>query len=284
MFKNIFKLTIELVEQIKNKKIFSETMHMEAYGLKLSGQGYLIDAYTSMDHEKFLLTLKTEVDFVKKYRNKEKINIIDIGANLGFYSVVYAMNEGVDVISFEPFPDTFEYLEKNIKLNNILNVYPFQMGLFSKNEDMPIGSSDAFNFYGFFTKIIKFTDKKQVGCYSVYTSDNQAPIAKFVKGDECLILSEKEHIDFIKIDVEGSELEVIKGLEATILKHHPILRIEFSLHALSAAGISYTDLWNYLIQLGYENYDICSNEEYLTNLTFMEVVPEIKGSKDFIFI
>ena len=134
------------------------------------------------------------------------------------------------------------------------------------------------------TKITHFTDKKQLGCYSVYTSDNKAPIAKFIKGDECLPLSEKKHIDFIKIDVEGSELEAIKGLEAVIIKHHPVLKIEFSLNAFAASGSSYHDLWSHLIQLGYKKYAICKDRDYLKNLSSIEETPELKGSKDIIFI
>ena len=118
-----------------------------------------------------------------------------------------------------------------------------------------------------------------------FTSDKKAPVAKFVKGDEFSLITELQNIDFIKIDVEGSELDAIKGLESTIIEHNPILKIEFSLYALEAAGISPKDIWSYLIMLGYKKYAICSNIDYLENLlTMMQHPPELKGAKDIIFV
>ena len=102
---------------------------------------------------------------------------------------------------------------------------------------MQIGSPLAFSFYGFFTQIFKFTDKDQAGCNSVFTVDESAPRAKFVRGDTYEYLAQVPHVDFIKIDVEGAELSVIQGL-VKLLRAIGLFSSEFNLHAFSAAGLT----------------------------------------------
>jgi hypothetical protein len=61
-------------------------------------------------------------------------------------------------------------------------------------------------------------------------------------------------VSFIKIDVEGGELDVLKGAEKLLLKQHPALFIETQPSAFAAAGITEEDFFNYLRQLGYKNF------------------------------
>lgn len=281
--KKIYSLIIELFKQIKDRTRFLSSMHMEVKGLKIVGQGHMISGYSNLDLPEFYNSLKAEVAFVKKCKMRDEITIIDAGANLGFYSMMFSLVENVSILSFEPFPETYQYLEKNILVNKISNVKTIEMGLFSENKNMPIGSPDAFKFYGLLTKLFKFTDKEQAGCNSVFTSDNTAPTAKFVRGDDCSEIRALKHIDLIKIDVEGSELDVLRGLRDTILEHHPVLNVEFSINALAAANLSPSDLWDFLIELGYESYSICSGRSYLETWQSMKRMPEITGSKDYLF-
>lgn len=257
---------------------------MEAFGLKLVGQGYMIRGYSLGNHKEFFGFLKREVDFVKNHKNRESINIIDVGANLGFHSVVYALMDNTNIISFEPFPDNYKDLDENIKTNNIKNILPLEIGLFSKNADMKIGNPTAFSYRGFLNRILKHTDKKQAGCKSVYTSDKRASISKFIKGDDCKYISGKKHIDLIKIDVEGAEMDVIIGLNDTINKHHPVLKIEFHPYALMAANRNNFSIWRHLINVGYKYYAIAPCESDLKNWLSMETMPKISGCKDILFI
>jgi FkbM family methyltransferase len=277
------KLLLEFVVQIKNYSLLKKDMEMSAFDLKLTGQGHMIQAYSSMNHQEFLTSLKREVDFIKSYNNREYVEIIDAGANLGFYSVVYAMNDHTKVTSFEPFPETYKHLENNIKRNHITNITTLKLGLFSSNLEMPIGSPLAFNFYGFLQQILKFTDWDQTGCKSVYTTGKNTAMAKFIRGDVCRYLTLKKHIDFIKIDVEGAELEVLKGLENLIKKHQPLLKIEFNLAAFSSANITCKDIWDYLIELGYTKYTIPSRINKLSDWLSIENMPVFKGAKDILF-
>ena len=285
MLRKYINSFIELFQELRQKSILDGTMRMEAFGREFVGQGYMIQSYSALDHEAFRHSLKREVDFIKRHKKSSNgINIVDAGANLGFYSTVYAMFDDVDVISFEPFSKTYGYLKTNIERNNIGNITPFKLGLYSKKTSMQIGKPDAYKFYSYFEKIFKFTDKEQHGCCSVYTSDKDAPVAQFIKGDECQAIFEKSSIDLIKIDVEGSELEALKGLKSTIVKHRPMLKIELNQHALLAAGVSNQDIWEYLVQLGYKKFTICSSENDLSSWLSIEEMPDLPGSKDLLFI
>jgi hypothetical protein len=112
------KLLIELIRDISNRSNLKGKVEMEAYGLKFTGQGYLIRTYSSLNHNDFFELLNKEIEFVKIYKNLQNINIVDVGANLGFYSIVYSLIHGTNVVPFEPFPETFLDLDSNISLEN----------------------------------------------------------------------------------------------------------------------------------------------------------------------
>lgn len=132
---------------------------------------------------------------------------VDIGANIGNHTLYWAVEKHAKkVYSFEPIESTFEILSKNIELNHLEGVVEaFQVGL---------------------------SDEESNGTISVYKSDNigGAHIAKSQKGNIKLItldsLKIKEKIDLIKIDVEDSEIEVLKGCLKTIKKYKPLIVIE----------------------------------------------------------
>lgn len=126
--------------------------------------------------------------------------IIDIGANIGLYSLLAAKsNRNCKVFSFEPNPDTYKRFEYNIRLNNIENIYPYKLAV-----------SD-FNGLSYFKKskntwVSKITDSKDMETIEVDT----------ITLDEIIKDNSIEIIDLLKIDVEGSELNVIKGSTNTI--------------------------------------------------------------------
>ena len=62
-------------------------------------------------------------------------NFIDIGANIGWHSLIIAKNfKQVKVYAFEPIKKTYEFLRQNIKLNTIKNIKTFNFGFFNKNK------------------------------------------------------------------------------------------------------------------------------------------------------
>jgi FkbM family methyltransferase len=167
---------------------------------------------TSYDGFKFVV--ESEVDravlgygefsnlkILKRLASKDRI-FVDVGANLGYYTVRLAQFFKT-VYAFEPEPNNFSKLKKSIELNNITNVSLFNFALGSKNEEL--------DFYA-------------GGTGSTFLKGylNVPPIkVRVAKGDDIL-----PSADIIKIDVEGFEYEVIKGLAKTIHNFNPYLLIE----------------------------------------------------------
>jgi FkbM family methyltransferase len=148
--------------------------------------------------------------YFKTYSNKNKI-ALDIGANIGTHTV-YLSDYFGKVHAFEPQTSVFNLLESNIKLNACTNVKTHKFGLGDKN-------------------ITENMEK-----YDLTKPNNQGAIAIDKTGTsngeqiEVRILDELglSNIGFMKIDVEGYELYVLKGAINTIKTNKPIIIIELN--------------------------------------------------------
>lgn len=138
---------------------------------------------------------------------------VDIGANIGQHSLFasYLVGENGKVIAFEPLQSIYNQFNKSIEKNNLKNIVVYNNGCGSKEEIIPIYSTKE-NMGS--SSVLYSPDKKKNGEIKIIIPDN--------------ILKNEDRIDFIKIDVEGYELEVLKGLEKTIKKFHPKIFIEYS--------------------------------------------------------
>jgi FkbM family methyltransferase len=132
----------------------------------------------------------------------------DVGANIGFHSVVLAKtsaNKDIEVYSFEPERKTFNLLMKNISLNELNNVYAFNLALGENNYLRDIYSSDTPNFGAH--SFVQRTD------YKVKKRGNKVNV---VSGDNLVTENNLKVPSVIKIDVEGAEILVLKGLKKTL--------------------------------------------------------------------
>ena len=171
------------------------------------------------------------------------MNVIDIGAHIGAYTILAAEKIGEDgkVLSIEPEPKNYKQLLENIKLNNFQNVIPKNIAL-SDHEGV---EKLYLNFY---------TTSHSL----VIKNDNTFSIEVRVKTlDKLLEEIGLDKIDFIKIDAEGVELEILKGAEKT-LKRNPKVK-------MAIAAYHYTK----------------EKEEVLQYLTKLNFFPRI--SKEIIF-
>lgn len=153
-----------------------------------------------------------ELSFFKRYLDKESM-VLDIGANTGHHSLFFSAHSK-KVYSFEPFDKMFHLLENRIRDNDIKNIKAFNFGLGDTNQ--------ALDFFA--------PNGKNNGIGSFIRSEFGENIGKLEikKGDDVVTSLNLERIDFVKIDVEGMEVSVIKGLLDTINKFKPVMFIEMS--------------------------------------------------------
>lgn len=182
-------------------------------------------------------------EFIRPYLKPGSI-AIDVGAHIGNFTVPMARALGPTgaVIAFEPFPQVFDCLEANVRKAASEDVDFARVVRIQK----AVGATNG--------KTKLYCNPSNVAGASLlgnlFGDANGMPV-EVVTLDS---LPLDKQISFIKIDVEGGELDVLKGAEKLLLKQHPALFIETQPSAFVAAGITEEDFCAYLRQLGYKNF------------------------------
>lgn len=139
---------------------------------------------------------------------------IDVGAHVGRFSIISA-NKGSKVISIEPSKDNFIHLIKNIQLNKLQNkITAFNVGCSNKE-----GFSNLHFVSG--NEGLSSLNKKERSIKEKIMVKKLDNICKSLNLDE-------SSVDVIKIDVEGHELNVLKGALNLLKNSNPILIIEIT--------------------------------------------------------
>lgn len=145
---------------------------------------------------------------------------IDGGANIGFYSILSSKFVGLkgNVISFEPTSSCYKNLIRNIKINNIKNIFTEKKAISNKNKKVlfKINKSSEENAIIKKTNLNKNNIKDTIQVQSI-SIDSYCKKKKIKK------------IDLIKLDIEGQELEAIKGAKK-IIENNKNIKIIFELN------------------------------------------------------
>ena len=142
-----------------------------------------------------------------------------------------------NIFSFEPIPSTFNFLNENIRLNNLNNIKTFNFGLSD--------ADGSFNFY--------FDPHLSVNASLANVSGNNEVenITCFVKKLDNFVKGQKIKVDFIKCDVEGAELFVFKGGFDLIKKDYPIIFTEMLRKWTAKFNYHPNDIISFFQNLGY---------------------------------
>ena len=164
------------------------------------------------------------------------MRVLDVGANLGLYTVLLARRAGPNgrIVAFEPDPELADLLRENCALNGCANVDVHAVALGQRNErlrlhrlvlnsgDNSLGARDG----GWFREQVEV----EVVALDAYLPDLRA--------------------DFVKIDVQGWEVDVLRGMER-LLAAGPRLYVEFWPWGLRRAGRTPEELVAFLTDRGY---------------------------------
>ncbi len=170
--------------------------------------------------DRYTKNLNHVFSWMKKLDLKKPV-ILDIGANIGMYSICYSKIFSDSVIyAFEPVKKNYKTLISNIKKNKIQKINTNNFGLLDKKKRLKIGIPDSRIHERYQNDIndglFSIFAKKKKNWIKVITLDNFIKIRKINK------------IDFIKIDVEGAEALVLNGSKNTIRKFKPVIQLEFN--------------------------------------------------------
>ena len=195
----------------KNMQFFNDFI----FSLSLDAKGY-------KNYGSFKMT--GEKSFIELIKNEIELSL-DIGANIGEYTKLLLLNTNSKVVSFEPLPEAFKELQKiELKFKDRLNIYNIAIGVENSKLDLFYGNHksekaslipnlEKLSFVGSGNKNKILVEVKKLDYFEDYFKDKK--------------------IDFIKIDTEGFEYEVLKGAEKILKLHKPkFIQIEFNWHQL----------------------------------------------------
>src|SRR5262249_32601140 len=145
---------------------------------------------------------------------KPGMTVIDVGANFGYYTILFGAAVGAAgrVIAVEPVPSTVALLKDSIELNG-----------FAARTELIVGAAGA---TASSQAHILFPPREPKNSAVIAAATNGSIIVPSFTLDQ--LLHDLDRVDLVKIDVEGSEVNVIEGMRETIARHRPSILLEFN--------------------------------------------------------
>ena len=163
--------------------------------------------------------------------------VVDVGANIGYYTLLFSRLVGDQgrVISFEPDPNNFELLSRNLADNRCDNVVPHRCAVGAEQTTLKLyrcpGNHGMHRAY------------ESICCGDAFVTVESVVLDQY--------LADEPRIDFLKMDIEGFEYFALQGMSRLLEQHSPTILIEFSPSALAEAGVSTTDFIRFFTERGY---------------------------------
>jgi FkbM family methyltransferase len=184
--------------------------------LKFKVPKYNYEFYCRINKDDFIVMTRHEDVIIEHFCPKEGDTVVDVGAHIGRYTIIASKRVGPTgkVIAIEADPSNFEILNRNIELNQLSNVTTLNYAAFSKKAKiklyLPAGEI--------------FTKYNTIMSNWVWVK----PDDKFVEVngntlDNLLQEIGIRQVNWIKIDVEGAEFEVLKGANKLLLNNKNIV-------------------------------------------------------------
>jgi len=171
---------------------------------------------------------------------KKGMTVVDVGANIGYYTLLAArlVGEKGRVFAFEPDPHNFELLCKNVEINGFGEiVVPVQKAVSSKSG-----------------KIKLFQDKRNLGGHSLSEAnvDKYSFIMVDVTSLDDFFKNQSGKVDLVKMDIQGSEMGALEGMKRVLSESKDIMILtEFWPAGLKNAGSSADAFITKLLEYGF---------------------------------
>ena len=195
-------------------------------------------------------------DLIKKFyslltNHKDFFVVFDLGAQTGSFSLLAKYFSNSAWYAFEPIHEAAEILKKNLSLNNINNVSVYQMAV-SNYLGSTILKMPDINEWGLSTigsNVLRFNPviERKIECIDL---------------DSFVTTKNIKKVHFMKLDTEGSELNILRGAKKLILRDHPIILMEYNETNMKQCDILKKDVDEFLTEMGYQ-WKLVSSEDIL---------------------
>ena len=252
-----------LLKKIRREVLVALSMiGLKSASIRRNGFTYKIPLFHGMGRWLFFQKDKWRSKVFKTITTNNESNVVDIGINVGqslldFHEFMPEAN----YIGFEPNPACVFYLNELIRRNSLRNKTILPFGLNEKKEVLKLmskgwddASSSVVSHRGNFYET------------TIYTTT----------GDDAISDLKLKNIDFIKVDVEGFELSVLKGLRNTIMTHQPIVFCE-----VNEGSANQKELFDFVSSLDYHVY---APTKELNAFRVMELPLQERYANDFVLI
>ena len=201
-------------------------------------------------------------------------NFIDIGANIGYYSLLASRaNPTMRVYALEPASAPYHYLEKNIEINNLNErIKPFFLALSDKKGEI--------EFFELANPEKYHTQYNLAGSGSLKTEEiaNKHFVSTHVRSetlDDFVLTNGLNPVDLLKIDTEGTENLILMGANNTLKSHRPIIICETLFKTIEG------ELERIMRQYGYQFYNHKNGKLIFTETLIRE---QDNGVRDCFFV
>jgi FkbM family methyltransferase len=203
--------------------------------------------------------------FLKEHL-QEGMTFVDVGANIGFFTLTGATKVGKTgkVIAVECNPRNCELIYMSLHRNGFdqVTVYPFAVGDTQKLMSFSWGFSN-----GFVTELGQ--DEEAAFIVQAVTLDS--------------LLKNESRVDVIKMDIEGSEPKAWQGMQETIAKHQPVLLMEFFPALQERVSATKADeLLDRIFACGYSAGVLRRDQEMVTTTSTSEVIAEWEKERELV--
>lgn len=253
IYKTVKPKGVVLIDAQGNK------MYVDCRGRDMGVCSLLITGY----YEKYV----TEIF---KQLIKPGMVVIDIGANIGYFTLIAAKLVGREgkVYAFEPEPNNFRLLVKNIKINGYSNIVPIQKALYNKSGKRKL-----------FTNKVNLRDPS-------FSEDNVLEKEGFVEVETITLggffgnVANDNKVDLIKMDVQGAEGLIIEGARKILRNNNLKIIMEFWPYGLKNIGTDPLKVLHKLQNYGFEIKLIDEKSRYLKDIEIMKIIDICENAKD----
>ncbi|MGH9378491.1 MAG: FkbM family methyltransferase [Terriglobia bacterium] len=191
---------------------------------------------------------------------REGDTFFDIGANIGYYSVIAAARVGPrgKVFAFEPEPENFHLLRKNVEANSLTNVHTVCRAVSSS--------------WGTGRLFLSGANRGDHRLYDPGEQRREMPVQCIYL--DSFVAASGARVDFVKMDVQGSETKVLLGMRDTLMKRAAVLKmtLEFWPYGLAGNGSSPAELLSLLPQEIFDCYVIDNAQAKLLRATHEQIM------------